>query len=103
MGIENGIELVSVADLPANSGLGSSSSFTVALLNALHAYKREFVPTKQLAEEACHIEIDVLGEPIGKQDQYAAAHGGICSYTDSLERAAELAAEALRTGQAVEP
>jgi D-glycero-alpha-D-manno-heptose-7-phosphate kinase len=81
MKIENGIELVSIADLPANSGLGSSSSFTVALLNALHAYKREFVPTSQLAEEACHIEIDVLKEPIGKQDQYISAHGGITAFT----------------------
>lgn len=79
--IESGIELVSVADLPANSGLGSSSSFTVALLNALHAYQREFVPTKQLAEEACHIEIDVLKEPIGKQDQYISAYGGITAFT----------------------
>ena len=79
--IENGIELVSVADLPANSGLGSSSSFTVALLNALHAYRREFVPTQQLAEEACHIEIDVLKEPIGKQDQYISAYGGITAFT----------------------
>lgn len=79
--IENGIELVSVADLPANSGLGSSSSFTVALLNALHAYQREFVPTQQLAEEACHIEIDVLKEPIGKQDQYISAYGGITALT----------------------
>jgi len=79
--IEKGIELHSVADVPANSGLGSSSSFTVALLNALHTYKREFVTQKQLAEEACHIEIDVLGEPIGKQDQYIAAFGGITGLT----------------------
>lgn len=79
--IEKGIELQSLADVPANSGLGSSSSFTVALLNALHAYKREFVPTQQLAEEACHIEIDRLKEPIGKQDQYISAHGGITAFT----------------------
>lgn len=80
-GIHQGIELVSIADLPANSGLGSSSSFTVALVNALHAYKREFVPTEQLAQEACHIEIDVLKEPIGKQDQYISAYGGITAFT----------------------
>ncbi len=80
-GITQGIELVSVADLPSNSGLGSSSAFTIALLNALHAYKREFVPTAQLADEACHIEIDVLGEPIGKQDQYISAFGGITAFT----------------------
>jgi D-glycero-alpha-D-manno-heptose-7-phosphate kinase len=80
-GIDHSIELVSVADVPANSGLGSSSTFTVALLNALHAYKREFVPTERLAEEACHIEIDILKEPIGKQDQYIAAYGGITAFT----------------------
>jgi D-glycero-alpha-D-manno-heptose-7-phosphate kinase len=80
-GIEHSIELTSVADLPANSGLGSSSSFTVALLNALHAYKREFVSSGQLAEEACNIEIDRLGEPIGKQDQYIAAFGNVTAFT----------------------
>src|SRR4051812_38563746 len=59
-GLGKGLELHSMADMPANSGLGSSSTFTVATLNALHASKREFVPTAQLAEEACTIEIDVL-------------------------------------------
>ena len=81
LGIGNGIELVSIADVPANCGLGTSSSFTVSLLNALHAYKRNFVTQSQLAEEACHIEIDILGEPIGKQDQYMAAFGGITCLT----------------------
>ena len=80
-GVSDGIELVSIADLPANSGLGSSSSFTVALLNALHAYRREFVATEQLAREACQIEIDILKEPIGKQDQYISAYGGITAFT----------------------
>ncbi|MFC2067346.1 sugar kinase, partial [Chloroflexota bacterium] len=80
-GINKGIELHSTADAPAGSGLGASSSFTVALLNALHAYKRDFVNRDQLAEEACHIEIDVLGEPIGKQDQYMAAYGGLTCLT----------------------
>ncbi|NUP09027.1 MAG: sugar kinase [Polyangiaceae bacterium] len=80
-GIREAIELVSVADLPANSGLGSSSTFTVALLNALHAYKREFVSTRQLAEEACAIEIDRLREPIGRQDQYIAAFGNVTAMT----------------------
>jgi D-glycero-alpha-D-manno-heptose-7-phosphate kinase len=80
-GIEHSIELTSVADLPANSGLGSSSSFTVALLNALHAYKREFVSSRQLAEEACTIEIEHLGEPIGKQDQFIAAFGSVTAFT----------------------
>ncbi len=81
IGIDKGIELHSFADIPANTGLGSSSSFTVAVLNALHTYKRDFVTQKQLAEEACHIEIDVLGEPIGKQDQYIAAFGGVTCLT----------------------
>jgi D-glycero-alpha-D-manno-heptose-7-phosphate kinase len=76
-----GLELHSLADVPANSGLGSSSSFTIALLNGLHAFQREYVPTEQLASEACHIEIDVLKEPIGKQDQYIAAYGGITALT----------------------
>ena len=80
-GIDSSIELTSVADLPANSGLGSSSSFTVALLNALHTYKREFVSSRQLAEEACAIEIERLGEPIGKQDQYIAAFGSVTAFT----------------------
>ena len=94
VGIESGIELHSAADVPANSGLGASSSFTVALLNALHAYKREFVTQKQLAEEACHIEIDVLGEPIGKQDQYIAAFGGVTCLT--FEKNGEVIVEHLR-------
>jgi len=80
-GIQSGVELVSVADVPANSGLGSSSTFTVALLNALHAYKSEFVSSDQLADEACKIEIDILKEPIGKQDQYIAAYGGVTAFT----------------------
>jgi D-glycero-alpha-D-manno-heptose-7-phosphate kinase len=93
-GIEKGIELVSVADVPSNSGLGSSSTFTVALMNALHAFKREFVSSEHLAEEACKIEIDILGEPIGKQDQYIAAYGGVTAFTfntDGSVRAERLA------------
>ena len=81
VGIERGIELTSVADLPANSGLGSSSSFTVALLNALYAYKRDFVSSKQLAEDACRLEMERLGEPVGKQDQYIAAYGNVTALT----------------------
>lgn len=76
-GIQSGIEITSVADIPAQTGLGSSSAFTVGLLNALYAYKGVFRSAQQLAEEACHIEIDLLGEPIGKQDQYAVAFGGM--------------------------
>jgi D-glycero-alpha-D-manno-heptose-7-phosphate kinase len=81
LGIDNSIELTSVADLPANSGLGSSSAFTVALLNALHTYRRDFVSSRQLAEEACTLEIERLGEPIGKQDQYISAFGGVTAMT----------------------
>ncbi|MEI6292130.1 MAG: hypothetical protein WCP36_00500 [Methanomicrobiales archaeon] len=74
-------ELASMADIPAGTGLGSSSSFTCALLKALHAYNKTFIKPDDLAEEACHIEIDVLGEPIGKQDQYISAFGGINCFT----------------------
>ena len=79
--IKKGIELHSTADIPSYCGLGTSSSFTVALTNALHVYNKDFVSHKQLAEEACHIEIDVLGEPIGKQDQYMAVFGGVICLT----------------------
>jgi D-glycero-alpha-D-manno-heptose-7-phosphate kinase len=75
--IEPGIEVVSVADIPSGTGLGSSSSFSVALLNALYAHRRVFAPKEVLAQEACTLEIERLREPIGKQDQYAAAYGGI--------------------------
>ena len=77
MKIEPGIEVVSIADIPSGTGLGSSSSFSVALLNALYAHQRVFAPKVQLAQEACMLEIERLGEPIGKQDQYAAAYGGV--------------------------
>jgi D-glycero-alpha-D-manno-heptose-7-phosphate kinase len=97
LNIDSGVELVSIADVPANCGLGTSSSFTVSLLNALHAYKREFVSQKQLAEEACHIEIDVLGQPIGKQDQYIAALGGVTCLT--FEKNGEVIAEPLRISE----
>lgn len=77
-GILGGVEITSIADIPSGgTGLGSSSSFTVALLAALSAHKGEFISPAQLAEGACHIEIDLCGEPIGKQDQYAAAFGGM--------------------------
>lgn len=75
--IGSGLEIASFADVPAGTGLGSSSSFTVGLLNALYAYKGMVASKERLASEACEIEIDILGEPIGKQDQYAAAYGGI--------------------------
>jgi D-glycero-alpha-D-manno-heptose-7-phosphate kinase len=75
------IELTSLSDIPAGTGLGSSGSFTTALLCALHTYCRNHVTKRDLAEQACHIEIDILGEPIGKQDQYIAAYGGITAFT----------------------
>jgi len=76
-GMEPYIEMVSMADIPAGTGLGSSGSFNVGLLRAIYAYKREHITTQALAEEACHIELDLLKEPIGKQDQYIAAFGGL--------------------------
>jgi len=78
---ETNLELTSMADIPAGTGLGSSGSFTTALLRALHAYKKNLVHPRELAEQACHIEIDRLGEPIGKQDQYIAAYGGITCFS----------------------
>ncbi len=72
-----GVEISSMADIPSGTGLGSSSSFTVALLHLLHTYKGEYVSKYKLAKDACAVEIEKLGEPIGKQDQYAAAFGGL--------------------------
>ncbi len=74
------LELTSMADIPAGSGLGSSGSFTTALLKALHAYNKNLILPEQLAEQACHIEIDLLQEPVGKQDQYIAAYGGVTCF-----------------------
>jgi D-glycero-alpha-D-manno-heptose-7-phosphate kinase len=75
------IEITTLADIPAGTGLGSSGSFTTALLKALYAHQRHVIHSQELAELACHIEIDRLGEPIGKQDQFIAAHGGITCLT----------------------
>ena len=72
-----GVDINSIADIPAGTGLGSSSSYTVGLLHALYAFRGEIVSPNTLAEKACYIEIDVLNEPIGKQDQFAAAYGGL--------------------------
>ena len=74
------LEITSIADIPAGSGLGSSGSFTVALLKALHTLNDDLVSRNDLAEQACHIEIDRLQEPIGKQDQYIAAYGGMTCF-----------------------
>ena len=75
-----GVEISSMADIPSGTGLGSSSSFTVALLHLLHTYRGEFVSKYKLAKDACEVEIEKLGEPIGKQDQFAAAFGGLKFY-----------------------
>lgn len=78
VGVNKGIEVATMADIPSEgSGLGSSSTVTVGLLNALYAYKGEVVTAETLAEQACKIEINILGKPIGKQDQYIAAYGGL--------------------------
>jgi len=78
LGIDSGLEIVTIADVPSKgTGLGSSSSFMVGFLNALYAYKGQAVSPQQLAEEASHLEINVLGEPIGKQDQFIASFGGL--------------------------
>jgi len=75
-----GVEITSIADIPQGTGLGSSSSFTVGLLNALSCYKRKFVTKEELANRACQVEIEELGNTIGKQDQYAASYGGLNYY-----------------------
>ncbi len=81
VGIDHGYwEMASMADIPAGTGLGSSGSFTTALLKALHAYRRNIVPNAEIAAQACEIEIERLKEPVGKQDQYIAALGGLTCF-----------------------
>jgi D-glycero-alpha-D-manno-heptose-7-phosphate kinase len=97
----NPLEVASVADVPAGTGMGSSGAFTVALLKGLAHARRTSIAQGVLAEAACEIEIDVLNEPCGKQDQYVAAHGGICAYTFARDgsvsvESLELAFETLR-------
>jgi D-glycero-alpha-D-manno-heptose-7-phosphate kinase len=77
MDIDNAIEIISMADVPAGTGLGSSSCYAVGLLNALHTMKRDYITLQDIAEEACDLEINKLGKPIGKQDQYIASFGGL--------------------------
>jgi D-glycero-alpha-D-manno-heptose-7-phosphate kinase len=81
LGFDSRIEITSIADIPAGTGLGSSGSFTTALLRGLHVLKKSFISPADLAEQACHIEMDRLREPIGKQDQYIAAFGGVTCFT----------------------
>jgi len=88
------LELVSVADIPTRTGLGSSGSFTVCVLRAIHAHKRELMTTSSLAEEAYHIEMKLLKEPVGKQDHYIAAYGGITYF--EIDKAGQVAVSPLK-------
>lgn len=92
-GLTKGVEIVSIADIPAGTGLGSSSCYLVGLLNALHAFMQKSIPAHELAQEACEIELDILKKPIGKQDQYMAAFGGITSL--SIDRSGMVCVERL--------
>lgn len=95
LGIEDRrLELASMADIPAGTGLGSSGSFTTALLRTLHAFKKDVVTHEQVAREACVIELERLKEPIGKQDQYIAAYGGVTCF--EFHRDGSVAASPLR-------
>jgi len=79
-GLTGGVEISSLADIPAGTGLGSSGTFTVGLLRAIYAYQRQYVSSADVAAHACHLEIERLGDPVGKQDQYIAAIGGVTSF-----------------------
>jgi D-glycero-alpha-D-manno-heptose-7-phosphate kinase len=96
-GIEDKMEISSMADLPAGTVLGSSSSYLIGLLNALHHYRRDYVSLDKLAEEACHIELEVLRKPIGKQDQYMAAFGGMSALEISKDGTVEVRSVELGT------
>jgi D-glycero-alpha-D-manno-heptose-7-phosphate kinase len=91
--LNGGLEIVSMSDVPAGTGLGSSGTYLVSLLTALYELKREKVPTQALAEQACHIEMDLAGHPVGKHDHYLAAFGGITCLdidTDGLVKVSPL-------------
>ncbi|MBF0288341.1 MAG: galactokinase [SAR324 cluster bacterium] len=85
------LEITSMADIPAGTGLGSSGSFTTALLKALHTHQKNLVHPEELAEQACHIELEMLQEPIGKQDQYIASYGGLTCFTFQTDGKVEAA------------
>jgi D-glycero-alpha-D-manno-heptose-7-phosphate kinase len=98
---ERNLEITSMADVPAGTGLGSSGSFTTALLQALHALRKGPVHPAELAEQACRIELEKLGEPIGKQDQYIAAYGGITCFeflADGSVSSRDFGRDALQSG-----
>lgn len=98
MGVENGVEIISMADVPAGTGLGSSSCYAVGLLRALQSMKREYCSLQELAEMACDLEIDRLGKPIGKQDQYMAAFGGLTVLEIGKDGAVKVRAAAVVNG-----
>jgi D-glycero-alpha-D-manno-heptose-7-phosphate kinase len=85
LALDRNLEIASLADVPAGTGMGSSGSYLVSLLVALHTLKRDHQPKWELAEQACHIEIDLAGHPVGKQDQYVAAWGGLNCYEISRD------------------
>src|SRR5215813_8162112 len=96
--VEPPLYISTVGDLPASTGLGGSSSFAVGLLNALHAFRGERVSAGELAEEACHIEIEALKQPIGKQDQYAAAFGGVNFFSFEPDGVVKVEPQRLKNG-----
>ena len=96
------VEITTLADIPAGTGLGSSGSFSTALLKALYAHRRRLVHPNELAELACDIEINRLGEPIGKQDQYAAAYGGVTCFSFSKNGEVQACPLAMRTSRLFE-
>jgi D-glycero-alpha-D-manno-heptose-7-phosphate kinase len=96
------IEIASLADVPAGTGLGSSGAFTVGLLRALYAYERKHVPAADAAEEACHIEIDRLSQPVGKQDQYIAAFGGLTCFEFNTDGTVEVRPLAISSSTALD-
>ncbi|MCX6704103.1 MAG: galactokinase [Candidatus Woesebacteria bacterium] len=96
--IDQPLEIISFSDLPSQSGSGSSGAFCVGFLNALHAFKKEPVSPAKLAQEACHINIDILGSPAGKQDEYAAAIGGLTDFSISRRGKVKIACNRFDTG-----
>ena len=93
-----GVEISSTADIPSGTGLGSSSSFTVGLLHTLHCYQGKFVSKEEIAKQACQVEIEKLGNPIGKQDQYAAACGGLNFIEFNKDNSVKVSPLILRSG-----
>ena len=95
VGGDDRIEIASMADIPAGTGLGSSGSFTTALLRALHTRQRNVISPHSVAEQACHIEVDLLREPVGKQDQFIAAYGGVTCFEFNKDDSVKVTAAAV--------